>query len=113
MTCEPASIHSDAITRFYFSGRLASIACLLEVCAPKPGNVHRGADFDDVGFEDFVVSAEMLGAVIDANLTLPVGEVILRVVKATRAHVGTKHKPRFGPDAMPACQVCHDVRTNG
>ncbi len=74
---------------FISPGRLASIACLLEVCAPKPGNVHRGADFDDVGFEDFVVSAEMLGAVIDANLTLPVGEVILRVVKATRAHVGT------------------------
>ena len=74
---------------FISPGRLASIACLLEVCAPKPGNVHRGADFDDVGFEDFVVSAEVLGAVIDANLTLPVGEVILRVVKATRAHVGT------------------------
>ncbi|MEE2825814.1 MAG: triphosphoribosyl-dephospho-CoA synthase, partial [Planctomycetota bacterium] len=70
-------------------GRLASTACLLEVCAPKPGNVHRGADFEDLVFEDFVVSAELLGAVIDREADAPLGELILQVIRATRAGVGT------------------------
>ena len=70
-------------------GRLASIACLMEVCAPKPGNVHRGADFEDVGFEDFVLSAEFLGSVIDLYLNRSVGEMILAVVRTTKEHVGT------------------------
>ena len=39
--------------------RLAQIACLLEVTARKPGNVHRFRDFDDVSYLDFV--AERLG----------------------------------------------------
>ncbi len=38
-------------------GQCASLACLLEVAAPKPGNVHRGADFEDMSFEDFLASA--------------------------------------------------------
>lgn len=70
-------------------GRLASLACLLEVSAPKPGNVHRGADFADVTFEDFVVSAEVLGNVIDQDSELGVGETILAAVQATRAAVKT------------------------
>ena len=35
----------------------AQIACLLEVSAPKPGNVSRYADFADTRFEDFLLSA--------------------------------------------------------
>ena len=31
-------------------GRLAQIACLLEVTARKPGNVHRFRDFEDLHF---------------------------------------------------------------
>ena len=30
-------------------GQLATIACCLEATIPKPGNVHRGADFADTG----------------------------------------------------------------
>ena len=37
-------------------GQCASLACLLEVSAPKPGNVHRGADFEDMTFADFAAS---------------------------------------------------------
>ncbi len=70
-------------------GRLASLACLMEVCAPKPGNVHRGADFEDVGFEDFVVSAELLGSMIDLHLNRSVGEMILAAVRITKEQVGT------------------------
>ena len=70
-------------------GRIASLACLLEVAAPKPGNVHRGADFEDVGLVDFMVSAELLGATIDQKSNESLGEMILNVVEATRKHVGS------------------------
>ena len=61
-------------------GRLASLACLLEVSAPKPGNVHRGADFADVTFEDFLISAEILGNTIDQNAEQGIGETILSLI---------------------------------
>ena len=70
-------------------GRIASLACLLEVCAPKPGNVHRGADFEDVTFEDFVLSAEVLGQVIDASAEDRAGKTILTAVQRTRDAVKT------------------------
>lgn len=41
-------------------GRLAQIACLLEVTARKPGNVHRYRDFDDVSYLDFVLSGSAI-----------------------------------------------------
>ena len=39
------------------SASVRRLACLLEVSAPKPGNVHRGADFEDMTFVDFAISA--------------------------------------------------------
>ena len=38
-------------------GLLAQLACLLEVTARKPGNVHRYRDFDDATYLDFLLSA--------------------------------------------------------
>ncbi|MEE3219413.1 MAG: triphosphoribosyl-dephospho-CoA synthase, partial [Planctomycetota bacterium] len=38
-------------------GQCATLACLWEVTIPKPGNVHRGADFEDLTFADFLASA--------------------------------------------------------
>ncbi len=70
-------------------GRIASLACLLEVCASKPGNVHRGADFDNLTFTDFVVSAEILGQAIDTRKTDSVGELILETIRSTAAIVST------------------------
>ncbi len=65
-----------------------SLACLLEVTAPKVGNVHRGCDFDDCGFLDFavsgVVSAPALAAASDG-----VGQAILSAVQATQQAAGT------------------------
>src|SRR5438132_3785079 len=46
-------------------GAYARMACLWEVTARKPGNVHRFADFDDVGYLDFAASAMMVGHVFD------------------------------------------------
>jgi triphosphoribosyl-dephospho-CoA synthase len=70
-------------------GRIAELACLLEVTAPKPGNVHRGADFEDVTFEDFVASAIVLGQVIDELADARTGETIRVAVERTQRLVGS------------------------
>ena len=42
--------------------KIAQIASVLEVSGqPKPGNVHRTRDFDDMVFEDFLLSAVVVG----------------------------------------------------
>lgn len=70
-------------------GHLASLACLEECSAPKPGNVHRGADFEDVTFYDFQVSAVCLGMAIDAGIERSIGATVLDAVKRTQLAVGT------------------------
>lgn len=70
-------------------GQTATLACLLEASAPKPGNVHRSADFDDVTFYDFQTSALVTGNVFDACSNKPLGETILAAVEATKSAVGT------------------------
>ena len=65
-------------------GQLASIACLLEVAAPKPGNVHRSADFEDMTFQDFQLSAIAVGPALDRAVSEGVGAAILGAIEATR-----------------------------
>lgn len=67
----------------------AQIACLLEVSAPKPGNVNRYADFEDARFEDFLLSAVAIGPAIEMAATVPVGQAILQAVRDTRSLVNT------------------------
>ncbi|MFK7767050.1 MAG: triphosphoribosyl-dephospho-CoA synthase [Mariniblastus sp.] len=74
---------------FLTPGAIANLACSLEVTAPKPGNVHRGADFEDVTFSDFVTSAILLGQTIDQFHNKPVGETVLQSVLQTKTVVGT------------------------
>ena len=75
---------------FHFSvGRIASIACLLEVCAAKPGNVHRGADFDDLTLTDFAISAEIVGQSIDSRKSDSVGQLVHDIVSSTAEIVQT------------------------
>jgi len=66
----------------------AQIACLLEVCAEKPGNVTRHKDFNDTCFEDFVISAAAIGPAFQRAADAPVGETIIQAVRATRRFVG-------------------------
>ena len=70
-------------------GQCASLACLLEVTAPKVGNVHRGADFDDVLFTDFAVSSVAIGPVFDRAEKIGVGQLALDAIQATRNLVAT------------------------
>jgi triphosphoribosyl-dephospho-CoA synthase len=65
-------------------GQCATLACLLEATAPKPGNVHRGADFDDMCFTDFVVSATAIGPAMEQAPARGVGRAVLASVEATR-----------------------------
>jgi triphosphoribosyl-dephospho-CoA synthase len=66
----------------------AQIACLLEACAEKPGNVTRHKDFNDTCFEDFVISAAAIGPAFQRATDAPVGETIIQAVRATRRFVG-------------------------
>jgi triphosphoribosyl-dephospho-CoA synthase len=65
-------------------GLCAQVACLWEVTARKPGNVHRYRDFDDTTYLDFLVSAAAIAPAMEAAVTRSVGETVLRAVKATR-----------------------------
>ena len=69
-------------------GLAAEMACLLEVCAEKPGNVTRRKDFNDACFEDFVISAAAIGPAFRSTADATVGDIILRAVRATRRLVG-------------------------
>lgn len=66
----------------------AEMACLLEVNAEKPGNVTRRKDFDELCFEDFIISAAAVGAAFRRAAQVPVGETILRAIRATQRFVG-------------------------
>ena len=61
----------------------AQLACLLEVSAPKPGNVTPTAGFHDARYEDYLASAIAIGPAIVAAGTRPLGETIRAAVAAT------------------------------
>jgi triphosphoribosyl-dephospho-CoA synthase len=71
------------------TGECGFLACLWEATARKPGNVHRYADFDDVGYLDFVASAAAIAPAIDRAEQRPVGETVLEAIRATRRLVST------------------------
>lgn len=65
-------------------GQCATLACLLEASIPKPGNVHRGADFDDLTLYDFAAAAVAVGPVMEqARTASGVGRTVLDAVTAT------------------------------
>lgn len=70
-------------------GQCATLTCLLEATAPKPGNVHRGADFEDLKFTDFVASAVAIGPAMEAAHQTGVGAAVLAAIRATRKVVST------------------------
>jgi triphosphoribosyl-dephospho-CoA synthase len=59
------------------------LACLLEVSAPKPGNVSPGRHFHDTRYEDFLASAVAIGPALAAAGEKPLGTTIRRAVEAT------------------------------
>jgi triphosphoribosyl-dephospho-CoA synthase len=67
----------------------ASLACVMEATAPKPGNVHRGADFEDASYPDFIVAASVIGPIMERAIALPLGQTVLAAVEATQTAVTT------------------------
>jgi triphosphoribosyl-dephospho-CoA synthase len=61
----------------------AQLACLLEVSAPKPGNVAPGRHFADTRYEHFLASAAAIGRAFAAAGTQPLGVTIRRALAAT------------------------------
>ncbi len=77
-------------------GQCVTLACLLEAAAPKPGNVHRGADFEDLTFIDLAASAVLLGPAIERSVACGrLGRIVLSGVEAaasaarTNTYLGT------------------------
>ena len=68
-------------------GALATLACLWEATAAKPGNVYRGADFDDLTYADFVTSAAVVGPILERATESGVGATVYEGVAATRRAV--------------------------
>ncbi len=60
------------------------LACLLEVSAPKPGNVSPERHFHDTRYEDFLASAVAIGPALSGASKHPLGTTIRTAVDATR-----------------------------
>lgn len=59
------------------------LACLLEVSAPKPGNVSPDRHFHDTRYEDFLASAVAIGPALAGAGKWPLGISIRRAVNET------------------------------
>ena len=80
--------------------KLAQIASVLEVSGwPKPGNVHRTRNYDDMAFEDFIISGVVIGDTMEevANQSkemddlsnAELGKFILQAVDETNKWIET------------------------
>ena len=67
----------------------AQTACLMDVMAPKPGNVARGRDLPGLTYRDLVLSAHAIGPAFRRNARGRPGRLILEAVRTTRRHVAT------------------------
>jgi triphosphoribosyl-dephospho-CoA synthase len=59
------------------------LACLLEVSAPKPGNVSPERHFHDTRYEDFLASAVAIGPALAEAGQQPLGVTVRRAVEDT------------------------------
>src|SRR5437764_7488812 len=61
----------------------AQLSCLLEVSAPKPGNVSPGRHFRDARYEEFLASAAALGPALARAGERPLGVTVREGIEAT------------------------------
>jgi len=98
-------------------GRAAQMACLLEVSAPKPGNVNRLHNFADLRFEDFLWSALAIGPAMEAAVKTRVGQTIWQAIHDTQQVVNTNTNLGIvlllAPLAKAATQLVNSQEQNG
>jgi len=91
-------------------GECATLACLMEAGAPKPGNVHPDADFEDMTFADLETSAAAIGPIFDNAERRGVGRTVVDAVRVTRQAVGTNTNLGMVLLMAPLASVPCDVR---
>jgi triphosphoribosyl-dephospho-CoA synthase len=74
----------------------AQLACLLEVSAPKPGNVSPGRHFHDTRYEDFLASAAAIGPSIALAGERPLGATIHAALESTARWTGGRANTNLG-----------------
>ena len=89
-------------------GQLAQWACVAEVMAPKAGNVHPGAPFEDVSWQDFVTSAMVTRTILDDAATRGVGRTVFDCVTATRQAVAANTNLGMVLLLAPLCAAAED-----
>jgi triphosphoribosyl-dephospho-CoA synthase len=82
------------------------MACILEVCAPKPGNVNRFHDFTDTRFEDFLLSAIAIGPAMSEADRVGVGQTIWRAIHDTRHVVRSNTNLGMALLLAPLAKAC-------
>lgn len=91
------------------------LACLLEVSAPKPGNVSPNRHFHDTRYEDFLASAVAIGPALAAAGVQPLGATIRSAVEATarwtRSNTNLGIVLLLAPLARAAARSGGDLRT--
>ena len=70
-------------------GVTAALSIQWEVAAPKAGNVHRGADFEDASFLDFMAAATIVAPLLAETADTGVGATVRKAAEATLEAVGT------------------------
>jgi len=66
-------------------GWCVAAACILEATVPKPGNVHPGASFDDLCYDELVAAALAIAPVMERAPRVRLGTTIEAAVSASRA----------------------------
>lgn len=66
-------------------GWCTAAACILEATIPKPGNVHPGAAFDDLTYDELVAAAIAIAPVMERAPRTTLGATIEAAVTASRA----------------------------
>src|SRR5581483_4496781 len=61
----------------------AQLACLLEISAPKPGNVSPGRHYADARYEHFLASAAAIGGPLAGAAERPIGSTIRLAIEST------------------------------
>ncbi len=91
------------------------LACLLEVSAPKPGNVSPAFHFHDTRYEDFLASAVAIGPALASAGARPLGTTIRTAVEATgrwtRSNTNLGIVLLLAPLARAAARELGDLRS--
>jgi triphosphoribosyl-dephospho-CoA synthase len=98
------------------TGLAAQLACLLEVSAPKPGNVSPGHNFTDLRYEDFLASAVAIGEPLVGAGSRGVGETVRLCIESTsrwtRSNTNLGIVLLFAPIARGRESFIEDTRTS-